>query len=523
MKSVKKFAKFIVVFTVIFSWIFSGWPEIGNFPPKVREAQAAINQTTYLSSTASAQITSTVSWQIAASAPASSNVLTSCKNAKTTGYCQETPGAANATNAQAKPTAPNGKGWIYDTALDSTIPTGTWTFNMRTTNNSATGTGFMAVCAWKVKVTAGAIISSVNIINCVDGATNLQANTTTLFVSSVSVASVPATSFAPNEFLYVEYWLHTTAAGGSTTGKVIFEANAGASDDIVLPGASTNLAASAPSQDSPANSATGVSTTPTFLMTATDPETDNLSYKATIYSDNLCTTIAQTNDQAVSSTGWTGSNATCTASPTACYLSGTQGSFLTQTALTASTQYWWKASAKNPDGNNTFTDSSTCNTFTTAASQTLTFSLGASSLAFGTLSTTAVSTGWHTITVGTNAANGVVVTYSGATLTSGANTITALSAGGTSAVGTSQYGINAVANTTPTVGANCSGTVPIAAAATGYATADNFKFVSGETIVSSTAAINNTTCTISYIANISGITAAGSYTSTLTYVATGTF
>jgi len=123
-----------------------------------------------------------------------------------------------------------------------------------------------------------------------------------------------------------------------------------------------------PSQDSPANAATGVSVTPTFLMTATDADTtvDNLSYKVTIYSNSACTTVVQTNDQAVSSTGWTGTNATCTASPTACYLSGTQGSFLTQTALSASTQYWWKASAKDPDGNGTFTDSSTCNTFTTA-------------------------------------------------------------------------------------------------------------------------------------------------------------
>jgi hypothetical protein len=125
--------------------------------------------------------------------------------------------------------------------------------------------------------------------------------------------------------------------------------------------------ANAPTQDSPANSATGVSLTPTFLMTATDADTtpDNLSYKVTIYSNSICTTVVQTNDQAVSSTGWTGTDATCTASPTACYLSGTQGSFLTQTALSATTQYWWKASAKDPDGNGSFTNSSTCNTFTT--------------------------------------------------------------------------------------------------------------------------------------------------------------
>ncbi len=36
-----KISKFLLIFALIFSWIFSGWPQIGNFPPKVQEAQAA--------------------------------------------------------------------------------------------------------------------------------------------------------------------------------------------------------------------------------------------------------------------------------------------------------------------------------------------------------------------------------------------------------------------------------------------------------------------------------------------------
>lgn len=164
-----------------------------------------------------------------------------------------------------------------------------------------------------------------------------------------------------------------------------------------------------------------------------------------------------------------------------------------------------------------------CATAAGAAAQTLTFSLGANSVNLGTLSTGAVSTGSHTLTVGTNATNGVVVTYSGSTLTSGANTITAMSTAAASSAGSEQFGINAKDNVTPNVGAECSGTTPIAAAATGYNTVDNFKFVSGETILSSSGSINDTTCTISYIANISAPTEAGSYTTTLTYIATGTF
>lgn len=523
MKKLATISKFFLVSILTMIWIFSGWPQFFNFPPQINKSEAAINQTTYLSPTASTKITTTVSWQTVTAAPASTNIATSCANKLTVGYCQEAPGLTNTVNAQAKPTTPNGKGWIYDTAVNATIPTGTWTFNIKTTNSAIGGTGYMTVCAWKVKVSAGAISSSVNIINCVDGVTNLQANITTLYASSVSVASVPAVSLATNEYLYVEYWLHTTVASGSSTGKVIFQTNAGATNDIVLPGVSTNLAPTAPTQNTPANNATGVSVTPNFLMTATDPEVNGLGYKTTIYSNNTCATVVQTNDQAISSTGWTGTNAVCTGSPTSCYSSGTQGNYTAQTALSPSTQYWWKAAAKDPDGSGTFTNSATCNSFTTAAPQSLTFSLGSGSINMGTLSTGAPSSGSHTITVGTNASGGIAVTYFGNTLASGAKTISPCTSNCSSIPGSQQFGINAVANTTPSVGAACSGSAPIASAATNYSTANSFRFVSGDTIVSSPGTINSTTCTISYMTNITSVTAAGNYGTTLAYVITATF
>jgi len=37
----KNIAKIIFVFLTIFSWIFSGWPQVFNFPPKIQVAQAA--------------------------------------------------------------------------------------------------------------------------------------------------------------------------------------------------------------------------------------------------------------------------------------------------------------------------------------------------------------------------------------------------------------------------------------------------------------------------------------------------
>lgn len=121
----------------------------------------------------------------------------------------------------------------------------------------------------------------------------------------------------------------------------------------------------APSQDAPADTATDVSLTPTFTMTATDPESDALNYEVEIYSNSGCTTVVQTNDQSVSQTGWSGTNTTCGSPSRNCYTSGTQGTYLTQSALSGSTQYWWKAFAKDPSGSNYYVASSTCKSFTT--------------------------------------------------------------------------------------------------------------------------------------------------------------
>lgn len=155
--------------------------------------------------------------------------------------------------------------------------------------------------------------------------------------------------------------------------------------------------------------------------------------------------------------------------------------------------------------------------------ETLTFALGATSVALGTLSNSAVVSSSHTVTLATNAVSGLVLTVSGSTLTSGSNTINAMATAAASAVNTEQFGINAKLNTTPNVGAECSGTSPIAAAATGYSTVNNFKFVTADTVISSSAGINSTSCTISYIASITAATEAGSYTTTLTYNATANF
>ncbi|PIS05561.1 MAG: hypothetical protein COT81_00490 [Candidatus Buchananbacteria bacterium CG10_big_fil_rev_8_21_14_0_10_42_9] len=155
--------------------------------------------------------------------------------------------------------------------------------------------------------------------------------------------------------------------------------------------------------------------------------------------------------------------------------------------------------------------------------ETLTFSLGASSLELGQLDAAVTKTGSHTMSAATDIDNGFNINVSGSTLSSGANIIDAMSTTAASATGLEQFGLNVVANTSPSVGSDPSGTAPIGAAANNYNTANSFRFVSGEVVATSTAPINTTTFTVSYIANIAGATESGTYTTTLTYTATPVF
>lgn len=128
---------------------------------------------------------------------------------------------------------------------------------------------------------------------------------------------------------------------------------------------------SPPSLDSPSSGSINMSTSPTFQITATDPESDHLQYKIILYSDGGCTMPLATYDESSSQTGWSGQNATTT-SPGDSYLSGTQGTYTVQSVLAQSTQYSWTASAKDPAGSNTWTASPSCSNFTTTSGNWIT-------------------------------------------------------------------------------------------------------------------------------------------------------
>lgn len=155
--------------------------------------------------------------------------------------------------------------------------------------------------------------------------------------------------------------------------------------------------------------------------------------------------------------------------------------------------------------------------------ESLTFTLANSSVVLNTPTVSSTGTGTSSMTISTNAASGYSLSYSGNTLTSGVNTITPMASPAASVVNTRQFGLNLMNNVTPAVGSAKSGTgsgIP----ASGYDISDQFKFnTSGDVVASASMPTNTNTFITSYVVNMDGSTAAGAYSTIITYVATANF
>ncbi len=170
---------------------------------------------------------------------------------------------------------------------------------------------------------------------------------------------------------------------------------------------------------------------------------------------------------------------------------------------------------------------------TATVDPTLTFTVDDNAIGFGTLSTstgrwaTADATGGNAsagstptaanvLTVATNAQSGYAITYNGATMTSGSNTIgvASITSDSDGTPGSEQFAISASTDGNATI-------------ASGYARGANssWNFVAGTTttLVSETIATATETISVSYLANIANVTEAGSYSTTITYIATAVF
>jgi hypothetical protein len=155
----------------------------------------------------------------------------------------------------------------------------------------------------------------------------------------------------------------------------------------------------------------------------------------------------------------------------------------------------------------------------------LEMTVNTSTVDLGVLDSTAAKTGNATFTVRAYTDSGYTVqTVSQPPQTSTGDTLNPMTSQGASVVGTEQFGINLKANTSPaTFGADPTlqpdSSFATGIAATGYSTANQYKYNAGDVIActgsagacGSVSGWGQTTYTISYIANITGITKAGAY------------
>jgi hypothetical protein len=188
--------------------------------------------------------------------------------------------------------------------------------------------------------------------------------------------------------------------------------------------------------------------------------------------------------------------------------------------------------ASNGGGYDTFITQLTDNTMTITGdpvnlearvNPTLTFTIDSTSCALGALSVSQTQFCTYAMTAATNGTSGYAISYLPVTtLTSGSNTITALSTLTASTLNAEQFGINLQANTA--VGSHTASAFGAAvsggsgAVASAYNTANSFKLVAaGDTVAQSSVASLTSTFSISTIANITSTTEAGAYTTVLTY------
>ena len=165
-------------------------------------------------------------------------------------------------------------------------------------------------------------------------------------------------------------------------------------------------------------------------------------------------------------------------------------------------------------------------------SPSITFTINDVAIGFGTLSFSAATwanagatgsatdTSAHNLTVATNATSGYALTYNGATLTSGGNTIDAatISNDADGTAGTEQFAIGFDVDNSSTIASGYDHNV------TPGNRDWNFVPSTTTTVVSRTTPTNTETINAYYLANISATgTAAGVYNTSVTYTATATF
>jgi hypothetical protein len=140
----------------------------------------------------------------------------------------------------------------------------------------------------------------------------------------------------------------------------------------------------------------------------------------------------------------------------------------------------------------------------------------------GTLSTTATATASSVVKVKAYDISGYVIEISGAAPNEESYHIHTPSTPTTSQVGTEQFGVNLVANTSPSVGADPvqipNSSFSYGEPTSNYDTPNEFMYNNGDEVASSSVSSGETDYTVSMIMNISENTPGGQYTGTYSAV-----
>ncbi len=140
----------------------------------------------------------------------------------------------------------------------------------------------------------------------------------------------------------------------------------------------------------------------------------------------------------------------------------------------------------------------------------------------GELGDDRTATGLMQFSGATNDPTGYTTYLNGFTMTSGNNTITPLGANAGSIVGTSQFGLNLRANSSPSFGLEPVG-VGTSVATGGYGIPNSYRFVDGEAITTSSLPTDFKIFTAAFIVNVPDNQSPGVYVATMTYTAIASF
>lgn len=167
--------------------------------------------------------------------------------------------------------------------------------------------------------------------------------------------------------------------------------------------------------------------------------------------------------------------------------------------------------------------------FNSDRNPSLTFIVPSQLVNFGVQTPGSTSTATATFSVKSYLTSGYVVQTVGAGLKNAGYTLHNMSTTGASDNTSEQFGINLVANTSPSItgsadpGQSPDATFGFGIAAPGYDTANQFTYNDGDIIAKSLKSSGTTNYTISYILNTTHLTPGGTYTFNQVLVATATY